>query len=345
MRARPRWTGCPRSRSAASPSRPRQRPRSGPTIVSTSSIRPDTWTSPSRSSAACACSTARSSCSTAWRVWSPSPRRSGARPTGTACPASASSTSSTAPAPTSGAASQSIKDRLGANAVPVQIPIGQEDTFKGVIDLVEMQAIYYRDDLGKQIDVIDIPAELLRRGAEAPHDAHRGGRRDGRRADPEVPRGRGAHGRGDQARPARRHPEHPHHPGAHRLGAQEQGHPADARRGHRLPALAARRARPDGHRPAHRRGASRARSGTTRRSRRSRSRSRRTRSWASWPSSGSTPARSRPAPTCSTPPRARRSASGAWSRCTPTTARRSTRSTRATSPPRSASRTPSRVTR
>src|SRR6476469_2933675 len=56
---------------------------------------------------------------------------------------------------------QSIKDRLGANAVPVQIPIGQEDTFKGVIDLVEMQAIYYRDDLGKQIDVIDIPPELL----------------------------------------------------------------------------------------------------------------------------------------------------------------------------------------
>ena len=37
--------------------------------------------------------------------------------------------------------------------------------------------------------------------------------------------------------------EHTHHPGAHRLGAQEQGHPADARRGHRLPALAAGRAR------------------------------------------------------------------------------------------------------
>jgi len=55
----------------------------------------------------------------------------------------------------------SIKERLGANAVPVQIPIGQEDTFKGVIDLVEMKAVYYRDDLGKQIDVIDIPDELL----------------------------------------------------------------------------------------------------------------------------------------------------------------------------------------
>ena len=345
MRARPRWTGCPRSRSAASPSRPLQRPRSGPIIVSTSSIRPGTWTSPSRWSAACACSTVRSSCSTAWPAWSPSPRRSGARPTDTACPGSASSTSSTAPAPTSGAASTSIKDRLGANAVPVQIPIGQEDTFKGVIDLVEMKAIYYRDDLGKQIDVIDIPRRAAGRGAEAPHHAHRGRRRDGRRADPEVPRGRGADGRGDQARPACRHPEHPHHPGAHRLGAQEQGHPADAGRGHRIPALAPRRAAADRHRPAHRRGAAARGRATTRRSRHWPSRSRRTRSWASWPSSGSTPARSRPARTCSTPPRARRSASAAWSRCTPTTARRSTRSTRATSPPPSASRTPSRVTR
>jgi elongation factor G len=52
---------------------------------------------------------------------------------------------------------ESIRDRLGANAVPVQIPMGQEDGFQGVIDLVEMQAIFYRDDLGKQIEVADIP--------------------------------------------------------------------------------------------------------------------------------------------------------------------------------------------
>ena len=79
--------------------------RSGAIIASTSSIRPGTWTSPSRSSGACGCSTARSSSSTAWPASSPSPRRSGARPTATACRASASSTSSTGPAPTSGAAS------------------------------------------------------------------------------------------------------------------------------------------------------------------------------------------------------------------------------------------------
>jgi elongation factor G len=55
---------------------------------------------------------------------------------------------------------ESIRDRLGANAVPIQIPIGREDQFKGVIDLVEMKAIYYRDDLGNQVDVIEIPAEM-----------------------------------------------------------------------------------------------------------------------------------------------------------------------------------------
>ena len=54
-----------------------------------------------------------------------------------------------------------IRDRLGANAIPIQIPIGIEDRFQGVIDLVAMKAIYYRDDLGAQIDVVDIPAEML----------------------------------------------------------------------------------------------------------------------------------------------------------------------------------------
>src|SRR6476469_6781122 len=53
-----------------------------------------------------------------------------------------------------------IRDRLGANGVPIQIPIGSEENFKGVIDLIRMQAILYRDDLGNTIDVVDIPAEL-----------------------------------------------------------------------------------------------------------------------------------------------------------------------------------------
>ena len=104
---------------------------------------------------------------------------------------------------------ESIKERLGANAVPIQIPIGREDQFQGVIDLVEMKAIYYRDDLGNKIDVVDIPAELQAEADQHRHVHDRGRRRDGRRADPQVPRGRGADHRRDQARPAPRHADDP----------------------------------------------------------------------------------------------------------------------------------------
>ncbi len=52
-----------------------------------------------------------------------------------------------------------IKDRLGVNAVPLQIPIGAEDQFRGVVDLINMKAITYGNDLGDQINVGDIPAE------------------------------------------------------------------------------------------------------------------------------------------------------------------------------------------
>jgi elongation factor G len=67
------------------------------------------------------------------------------------------------------AAVQSMRDRLGANPVPVQIPIGQEENFQGVVDLVEMQAISYKDDLGQQFDVGEIPAELLEQAQEYHH--------------------------------------------------------------------------------------------------------------------------------------------------------------------------------
>jgi elongation factor G len=58
-----------------------------------------------------------------------------------------------------------IVDRLGARPVPIQLPIGSEDRFEGVIDLIEMKAILYRDDLGSKIDVVEIP-EALRADAE-----------------------------------------------------------------------------------------------------------------------------------------------------------------------------------
>ncbi len=57
---------------------------------------------------------------------------------------------------------QSMVDRLGANPVPVQIPIGAEDRFVGPVDLVRMKAVYYKDDtLGADYEVQEIPAELL----------------------------------------------------------------------------------------------------------------------------------------------------------------------------------------
>jgi elongation factor G len=54
-----------------------------------------------------------------------------------------------------------VKDKLKANAVPIQLPIGKEDTFVGMIDLIEMKAEIYKDDLGREIQITEIPAELL----------------------------------------------------------------------------------------------------------------------------------------------------------------------------------------
>ena len=54
-----------------------------------------------------------------------------------------------------------VKDRLKANAVPIQLPIGVEDSFVGIIDLVEMKAEIYKDDLGKEFDITDVPADMM----------------------------------------------------------------------------------------------------------------------------------------------------------------------------------------
>ncbi len=55
---------------------------------------------------------------------------------------------------------QMMKDRLKCNAVPIQLPIGAEDTFKGIVDLVEMNADVYYDDLGKDMKVEEIPEDM-----------------------------------------------------------------------------------------------------------------------------------------------------------------------------------------
>nr|WP_325229277.1 elongation factor G [uncultured Oscillibacter sp.] len=54
-----------------------------------------------------------------------------------------------------------VEDRLKCNAVPIQLPIGSEETFKGIIDLVEMDADIYYDDLGKDMRVEEIPADMV----------------------------------------------------------------------------------------------------------------------------------------------------------------------------------------
>ena len=53
-----------------------------------------------------------------------------------------------------------MKERLGANAVPIQLPIGKENTFRGIIDLVRMRAEIYYDDLGQDVRDEDIPADM-----------------------------------------------------------------------------------------------------------------------------------------------------------------------------------------
>ena len=130
------------------------------------------------------------------------------------------------------AAVQSMVDRLGAHPVPVQLPIGQEEHHRGVVDLVEMRAITYTDDLGTKMEIGEIPAELREQAEEYHHqlidsiaefddelmetyltDEALGHARD---APPRAPRG---------------HDQEHDHAGAARLGVQEQGRPAAARRG------------------------------------------------------------------------------------------------------------------
>ena len=191
---------------------------------------------------------------------------------------------------------QMMKDRLNANTLVLQIPIGNEADFIGVVDLVEMRALTWRGEtaLGEEFAIEEIPAELAEQAAEwreklmeTLSDV------DDEVAEAYLERP-GADGRRAQGRHPPRHPGRQGQPGADRLGVQEQGRPADARRRGGLPALPAgrrpRRGHPDGRRHAAQRRATR-----PSRCRRWPSRSPPTRTWASSPTSGSTPAWSRTA--------------------------------------------------
>ena len=62
---------------------------------------------------------------------------------------------------------ETITDRLGANPIPMQVPIGFEATFRGVVDLLSMKAIIWEDDLGKEPKIVEIPEDLKSQAVEA----------------------------------------------------------------------------------------------------------------------------------------------------------------------------------
>ena len=59
-----------------------------------------------------------------------------------------------------------LKNRLKANAVPIQLPIGAEDNFQGIVDLIKMKAFIHKDDLGQEIEETDIPEEMKAQAEE-----------------------------------------------------------------------------------------------------------------------------------------------------------------------------------
>ena len=59
-----------------------------------------------------------------------------------------------------------LKNRLKANAVPIQLPIGAEDQFQGIVDLIKMKAFIHKDDLGKDVEETEIPADMMEQAQE-----------------------------------------------------------------------------------------------------------------------------------------------------------------------------------
>ena len=170
--------------------------------------------------------------------------------------------------------------QLKAKPLVIQLPIGAENDFVGVVDLVEMRALVWAGDskgdvtMGAKYEIQEIPADMAKVVAKYREHAARDRRRDRRGASREVLRWRGAHGRRDQGRDPQADRQLGDLPRAVRLGVQEPRRAADARRGRRLPAVAAGRAGHRGARPEERRDGHRASLRSRRaRSRRSRSRS------------------------------------------------------------------------
>ena len=135
---------------------------------------------------------------------------------------------------------QTMIDRLGAHPVPIQLPIGAEADFRGIIDLVANKAIIYKDELGTEFEITDIPAEFADEAAAArEHLLEEVSHYDDELLEmileeQEIP------DRAPQGRDPQGHARDQDDPGPVRVVVQEQGRAAAARRRHRLPAQPAR---------------------------------------------------------------------------------------------------------
>jgi elongation factor G len=105
----------------------------------------------------CACSTGRSSSSARSAACSPRPLPWTASSSAITCPAWPSSTSATAPAPIPTGSGNQISEKLGLNAAFITLPIGLEDKLEGLIDLIEMKAVYFDGDGGVDLRYAEIP--------------------------------------------------------------------------------------------------------------------------------------------------------------------------------------------
>ena len=145
---------------------------------------------------------------------------------------------------------QMMKDRLDARPAPLQLPIGAEDEFIGIIDLIEMHAIFFNeDDKGINPTVGEIPAELKDDAEMYRHELVEAAAEHDDELMMKFLEDEAIST--DEIKAALRKAciANAITPVTVRRVVQEQGRPAAARRGHRLPALAARHRRDQGHRP------------------------------------------------------------------------------------------------
>ena len=145
-----------------------------------------------------------------------------------------------------------MHERLQANAVPIQLPIGAEASFVGMIDLIRMKAIMYEDEMGTKMDLVDIPADMLEMAEEYHREdgRSRGGVR--RRADDEVPGRRRADRGRDSRRSAQGHDLQSFDARSLRHVLPQQGCSAAAGRDRRFSAVPDRHSAGQGHEAAFR---------------------------------------------------------------------------------------------